>query len=58
MQEDVFRRLRDWRQAALPNDMEKRRDLNLHEPGCNTAAPAALHKKHITSVRTILTGTY
>lgn len=57
MQEDVFRGLRDWRQTALPNDMAKRRDLNLHEPRCNTAAPAALHKKHISSVRTILTVT-
>lgn len=45
MQEDVFRGLRGWRQAALPNDMEKQRDLNLHEWGCNTAAPAALHKE-------------
>lgn len=52
MQKIVFRGLRDWRQAALPNDMAKWRDLNLHEPGYNTAA---LHKKHISSVRTIHT---
>lgn len=37
MQEDVFRGLRDWRQASLPKDMVKWRDLNLYGPGRNTA---------------------
>ena len=53
MEEDVFGGLGEWRQAALPNDMVERRDLNPRERGCNTAAPTALHKKHSTSVRTL-----
>ena len=49
MQEDVFRGLGDWRQEALPDDMAKWRDLNLHEPGYKT-----LLYREDTSVRTVL----
>lgn len=45
MQEDVFRGLGDWRQEALPDDMAKWRDLNLHEPGYNTAALQRGHQR-------------
>lgn len=45
MQDNVFRGLTGWRQAALPNDKAKLSSLNLHKPGYNTAAPAFSHLK-------------